>query len=58
MLGVLDCEEVEAGSGQHSRWYYQVSERIDPTVIHVPDLLPTQVLGLERVVTTAHISGT
>jgi predicted transcriptional regulator len=59
MLGVLDCDEVEAGDGGgHSRWYYRVNERINPDVIQVPDLLPTKDLGTEESIAVVHISGT
>jgi hypothetical protein len=36
MLGVLTCEEVEAGNG--SVWYYRLASHIDPDAISVPDL--------------------
>lgn len=61
MLGVLTCDEMEAGA-TGSRWYYSLAEHIDPATLNVPDLLPHKNLGTRREAVKelppTHISGT
>lgn len=57
MLGVLVCEELEVAENK-SRWYYTVSEHINPAVLRCPDLSPHVYGELEREHIAPDISGT
>ena len=39
-LGVVDCDEVEYGPNGKSRWYYELAQDIDPSVLSCPGKPP------------------